>query len=174
MQLVVQSEPNSAKHHNNLGYVLLRKNDIARAVWYFKKAVELDPGMYQPYCNLVVCLSQLPAIDPADAQWVDRALELAPANNYRLYIHAAAVYRRLRNAEPAKQDVWEAKIRNCLDTARLLGCPEAIIRGHTNGLKRIPALGSLENTYPNAAPPSDSALDQVRSLEFGDYYIPPS
>lgn len=54
---------------NNLGYQLLEKDDLAKAIWHFNKAIKIDPDFEIAHLNLGLALSRKGNIDGAIAQY---------------------------------------------------------------------------------------------------------
>jgi tetratricopeptide (TPR) repeat protein len=50
---IVEKAPNKARGYNNYGVHLLTNNDSAKAIWAFKRAIQLEPTTYpDPYNNI--------------------------------------------------------------------------------------------------------------------------
>lgn len=61
----VVKSPMKARVHNNLGSVYHRKNDLARAMGSFKKAIELKPNFADAHYNLGVAYKDIGRMDEA-------------------------------------------------------------------------------------------------------------
>ncbi|MBI4617257.1 MAG: tetratricopeptide repeat protein, partial [Planctomycetes bacterium] len=63
--------------YNNRGNVRADQGDLAGAVADYTRAIDLAPGLWQPWGKRGVALARLGRMDEAEASF-ERALELAP------------------------------------------------------------------------------------------------
>lgn len=89
---IVLKAPNKARGYNNYGgYLIKIKHDYEQAVWYFKRAIAIEPDTYpDPYNNISAAYALLHRIDDAILA-VHKSLQINPAqpkayNNLGIYL----------------------------------------------------------------------------------------
>jgi len=90
----------------------------AEAVEVYRRAVELQPGMVQPYLNAGICLAEVGRLDEAAAM-LERARQLEP-DNPKAYNNLGVLAARTGRLEEARDLFLEALVRDPLNVeARL-------------------------------------------------------
>ncbi|TSA16257.1 MAG: tetratricopeptide repeat protein [Betaproteobacteria bacterium] len=62
----IQARPNDAVFHSNLGSILVQAGRSEEAVVYFRKALEIDPGLHAARANLIFILVLLESVRPEE------------------------------------------------------------------------------------------------------------
>lgn len=83
---IVTKAPSKARSHNNFGCQLLKRDKYMEALAYFKRAIRMEPGYYDPYNNLAYAYGALNKID--QAIWALR-------EGIRIYPYQPKVYNNL-------------------------------------------------------------------------------
>ena len=78
----ISANPRSALAHNNLGVMLLRRDNLFEAMYYLERATEIDPRNPENHNNLGSALRKLGRVEPAIVEY-RKATELLP--NFALY-----------------------------------------------------------------------------------------
>lgn len=85
-----KASPSSSQNHNNLGDLYGRHGDVPRAIFEFKRAIEIKPNYADAYHNLANTYQQIGKYDDAIANY-KKALEFNP-NIWQSYQNLAAIY----------------------------------------------------------------------------------
>ena len=94
-----RTSPNSQQNNNNLGDLYARRGDLVKAVYYFQKAVEINPRYADAYHNLGNVNRNMGKTEEAIKSY-EKALEINP-NIWQSYQNIGAIYYKAQNREKA-------------------------------------------------------------------------
>ena len=75
----VQIKPDYAEAHNNLGYVLLQRGEVDKAIVHFQQALQIKPDNEEAHYNFGNALLQKGSVDEAIFHY-QKALQIKPDN----------------------------------------------------------------------------------------------
>jgi len=119
----IAKDPDAFLAYNNLGYILLEKNQVTNAISYFNKSLEVNPNFSEPHNNLGDALVRIGKTDEGMRHF-EKAVELDPT--------LPASYYNLGNA-------W-------LET----GHPQESIKQYQKALEIFPGFAKAQNNLGSA------------------------
>ena len=119
----IARDPKAFLAYNNLGYILLEKNQVTNAIPYFNKSLEVNPNFSEPHNNLGDALVRIGKTDEGMRHF-EKAVELDPT--------LPASYYNLGNA-------W-------LET----GHPQEAIKQYQKALEIFPGFAKAQNNLGSA------------------------
>ena len=96
-----KTSPSSPNTHNNLGDVYGRRGDIERAIYEFKKAIEIKPNYADAYHNLANTYHGIGRLEEAVENY-KKAIHFNP-NLWQSYQNLAAIYLQENKVDLAKE-----------------------------------------------------------------------
>lgn len=87
---ILKIMPKPARASNNLGGIYFNKGDLDKAEMFFRRAIEFNPLLYEPYLNLAKLYDKKKEVNTA-AFFYEKALSLNP-NNSEIFFNLAAIY----------------------------------------------------------------------------------
>lgn len=108
-QKSIELDAKSAAAHNNLGNLLMIRNEHYLAAWEFERAAQLSPNSPEPYVNLGLVFEKVGQLERAEENYAI-AMEIAPTNPICIGNLARIL---------VKQDGDPAQIKGLLDLVML-------------------------------------------------------
>lgn len=121
----LELEPESPEDYNSRGIALQKTGDYEKAIIDFKKAIQMDPGLFMAYNNLGSAYLYLNKYELAE-EYLEKGLSLLPPPDIKKYFHwnLARLAGKEKNKDEALKQLkacvqiepaWKNLIRNSLD-----------------------------------------------------------